>query len=109
MVCAYELMRMGLHPVVLEASDRIGGRLYSKKLGNPGDGVICELGGMRFPVSAKALFHYFEKVGVKANMGIFQTPGRKPRSAPLSTTWASHPSITRPRATIFRSLPSTPR
>ena len=74
MVCAYELMRMGLHPVVLEASDRIGGRLYSKKLGNPGDGVICELGGMRFPVSAKALFHYFEKVGVKANMGIFQTP-----------------------------------
>ena len=73
MVCAYELMRMGLHPVVLEASDRIGGRLYSKKLGNPGDGVICELGGMRFPVSAKALFHYFEKVGVKANMGIFQT------------------------------------
>ena len=61
MVCAYELMRMGLHPVVLEASDRIGGRLYSKKLGNPGDGVICELGGMRFPVSAKALFHYFER------------------------------------------------
>ena len=43
MVCAYELMRMGLHPVVLEASDRIGGRLYSKKLGSPGDGVICEL------------------------------------------------------------------
>lgn len=75
MVCAYELMRMGLHPVVLEASDRIGGRLYSKKLGNPGDGVICELGGMRFPVSAKALFHYFEKVGVKANMGDFPNPG----------------------------------
>ena len=74
MVCAYELMRMGLHPVV-EASDRIGGRLYSKKLGNPGDGVICELGGMRFPVSAKALFHYFEKVGVKANMGDFPNPG----------------------------------
>ena len=74
MVCAYELMRMGLHPVVLEASDRIGGRLYSKKLGSPGDGVICELGGMRFPVSAKALFHYFEKVGVKANMGIFPNP-----------------------------------
>ena len=55
MVCAYELMRMGLHPVVLEASDRIGGRLYSKKLGNPGDGVICELGGMRFRIGQGAL------------------------------------------------------
>ena len=56
MVCAYELMRMGLHPVVLEASDRIGGRLYSKKLGNPGDGVICELGGMRFPYRPRRSF-----------------------------------------------------
>lgn len=75
MVCAYELMRMGLQPVVVEATDRIGGRLYSKKLGSPGNGVICELGGMRFPVSAKALFHYFNKVGIKSNMGDFPNPG----------------------------------
>jgi NADPH-dependent 2,4-dienoyl-CoA reductase/sulfur reductase-like enzyme len=27
MVTAYEAMRMGLHPVLVEASDRIGGRL----------------------------------------------------------------------------------
>lgn len=78
MVSAYELMRMGLHPVVLEASDRIGGRLYSKKLGSPDNGVICELGGMRFPVSAKALFHYFEKVGLKSNLGDFPNPGTAP-------------------------------
>lgn len=75
MVCAYELMRMGLHPVVLEAADRVGGRLYSKKLGSPGNGVICELGGMRFPVSAKSLFHYFGKVGIEPNMGDFPNPG----------------------------------
>lgn len=75
MVAAYELLRMGLHPVVLEATDRIGGRLYSKKLGEPGNGVVCELGGMRFPVSAKALFHYFSKVGISANMGDFPNPG----------------------------------
>ena len=58
MVCAYELMRMGLHPVVLGIRPHWRSPV-SKKLGNPGDGVICELGGMRFPVSAKALFHYF--------------------------------------------------
>lgn len=75
MVSAYELLRMGLQPVVLEATDRIGGRLYSTKLGDPSNEVICELGGMRFPISAKALFHYFKKVGISENMGDFPNPG----------------------------------
>ena len=36
-VAAYEAMRMGLHPVVVEASDRIGGRFYSHVTGDPQD------------------------------------------------------------------------
>lgn len=78
MVAAYEAMRMGLHPVVVEASDRIGGRLYSYVAGNPLDpanSVICEMGAMRFPISGKALMHYFEKVGMTANSADFPNPG----------------------------------
>ena len=78
MVAAYEALRMGLHPVVVEASDRIGGRMYSKVVGDPkvpADNVICELGAMRFPVSGKALMHYFDKVGMTANSADFPNPG----------------------------------
>ncbi|KGE65900.1 MULTISPECIES: NAD(P)/FAD-dependent oxidoreductase [Pseudomonas] len=78
MVAAYEAMRMGLHPVVVEASDRIGGRLYSYVAGDPldpADSVICEMGAMRFPISGKALMHYFEKVGMTANSADFPNPG----------------------------------
>lgn len=78
MVAAYEAMRMGLHPVVVEASDRIGGRLYSHVAGDPQDpanSVICEMGAMRFPVSGKALMHYFDKVGMTANSTNFPNPG----------------------------------
>jgi len=82
LVAAYELLRMGLHPVVMEASERIGGRLYSKRLGNPDNPVICELGGMRFPVSAKTLYYYFDKVGMSSNSTEFPNPGT---SAAVST------------------------
>ena len=48
-VAAYELMKLGLHPVVYE-SGRLGGRLRSQPFEGAND-VIAELGGMRFPVS----------------------------------------------------------
>lgn len=78
MVAAYEAMRLGLHPVVVEASDRIGGRFHSHVAGDPQDpnnSVICELGAMRFPVSGKALMHYFDKVGMMANSTDFPSAG----------------------------------
>ncbi len=61
-VTAYELMKLGLKPVLYEA-DRIGGRLRSETF-KGGDGTIAELGAMRFPPSATTLFHYFDKVGL---------------------------------------------
>lgn len=78
LVAAYEAMRMGLHPIVVEASGRIGGRLYSHVVGDrndPRDRVICELGAMRFPKSGKALMHYFDKVGMSTNSADFPNPG----------------------------------
>ncbi len=48
MVAAYELMKLGLRPVVYEAS-HMGGRLRSQQFEGAPTGVIAELGGMRFP------------------------------------------------------------
>jgi tryptophan 2-monooxygenase len=58
MVAAYELMKLGLKPVLYEA-DRIGGRLRSEPF-PAAPGVVAELGGMRFPVSSRTLFHYID-------------------------------------------------
>ena len=63
MIAAYELMRLGLKPVIYEAG-RIGGRLRSQPF-EGADGVIAELGGMRFPSSSTAFFHYLGKVGLE--------------------------------------------
>lgn len=60
MVAAYELMKLGLKPVLYE-SRRIGGRLHSEPFKCAED-VIAELGGMRFPRSGTAFFHYIDKL-----------------------------------------------
>jgi lysine 2-monooxygenase len=62
MVAAYELMELGLRPVVYERG-RIGGRLRSHEF-EGAEGVIAELGGMRFPVSGTSFFHYANRVGL---------------------------------------------
>ncbi len=62
-VAAYELMKLGLKPVIF-ASDRIGGRLRSEPF-KDGDGAFAELGAMRFPPSSTALFHYLDLVGLQ--------------------------------------------
>jgi len=62
-VAAYELMKLGLKPVVYEAS-KLGGRLRSQAF-NGTDGIIAELGGMRFPVSSTAFYHYVDKLGLE--------------------------------------------
>ena len=63
LVAAYELMKLGLRPVVYEQG-RLGGRLRSQAF-ESGDGVIAELGGMRFPLSGAAFFHYADMLGLK--------------------------------------------
>ena len=63
LVAAYELMKLGLKPVVYEAS-RLGGRLRSQAF-EGAEGVVAELGGMRFPVSSTAFYHYVDKLGLQ--------------------------------------------
>ncbi len=63
LVTAYELMKLGLKPVVYEA-DQIGGRLRTASfLAAPQ--ITCDLGGMRFPVSSKALYYYIDLLGLE--------------------------------------------
>jgi tryptophan 2-monooxygenase len=66
LVAAYELMKLGLKPVVYEAS-RMGGRLRSQAFVGPAGapGIVAELGGMRFPASSTAFFHYVNRLGLK--------------------------------------------
>jgi lysine 2-monooxygenase len=62
-VAAYELMELGLRPVVYESA-RIGGRLRSHEF-QGATGVVAELGGMRFPVSGTSFFHYADRLGLR--------------------------------------------
>ena len=61
-VAAYELMKLGLRPVVYESA-RLGGRLRSQAF-EGGDGAIAELGGMRFPRTSRCFYHYADMVGL---------------------------------------------
>ena len=63
LVAAYELMKLGVKPVVYEAS-QMGGRLRSQAF-EGAEGVVAELGGMRFPVSSTAFYHYVDKLGLR--------------------------------------------
>jgi monoamine oxidase len=62
-VTAYELMKMGLKPVIYEA-DQIGGRMRSASFEGYPD-VVAEMGAMRFPPSSTALFHYIDELGLE--------------------------------------------
>ena len=55
---AYELMKLGLKPVIYE-SRRLGGRLHSEPF-KAGNDVVAELGGMRFPRSSTAFYRYLD-------------------------------------------------
>ncbi|MFE7567824.1 flavin monoamine oxidase family protein [Streptomyces sp. NPDC057539] len=63
-VAAYELMKMGLKPVVYEA-DRIGGRLRTVGFEGCEPELTAEMGAMRFPPSSTALRHYIDLAGLE--------------------------------------------
>ena len=63
MVTAFELMKLGLKPVVYE-SRRLGGRLHSEPF-KGAEGIVAELGGMRFPASGRAFLHYLNLFGLE--------------------------------------------
>lgn len=73
LAAAYELLRAGVDVTLFEASDRIGGRLYSKSF-VAGSADLAELGAMRFPPSEELLFRYIDQFGIKTTPN-FPDPG----------------------------------
>ncbi|MGE3360935.1 MAG: flavin monoamine oxidase family protein [Acidimicrobiia bacterium] len=78
LTAAYELLKLGLRPVLYE-SRRIGGRLRSEPFASA-DGVVAELGGMRFPVSSTCFYHYLDLLGLQTR------PFPNPLTAAAPTT-----------------------
>jgi monoamine oxidase len=64
LVAAWELLRAGHHPVVLEARGRVGGRIYT--LREPfAEGLYAEVGAMRIPRSHALTLAYCERFGLR--------------------------------------------
>ncbi len=62
----YELKRAGHTPIILEAQQRIGGRVYT--LRDPfTEGLYAEVGAMRIPRAHSLTMAYIEKFGLKTN------------------------------------------
>ncbi len=87
LVAAYELMRAGHRPVLLEARPRVGGRIYT--LREPfTHGLYAEAGAMRIPRAHRLTMAYIQKFGLKTRDFTMDNPrawvyvgGRKLRLA----------------------------
>lgn len=75
LVAATELLRAGVDDITLfESRDRLGGRAWSKPFDPHYPHLIAELGAMRFPPSATALFHYLNRHNIATSVS-FPDPG----------------------------------
>ncbi|MBD2195505.1 MULTISPECIES: flavin monoamine oxidase family protein [Calothrix] len=73
LVAAYELERMGHEVDIMEASPRIGGRIWTHRFGNEPDAPYAELGAMRIPSAHQHTLHYVHKLGLSDKLCKFVT------------------------------------
>jgi tryptophan 2-monooxygenase len=77
---AYELSKAGADVQVIEATNRIGGRLDARHFpradGSP-SATMAEMGAMRFPPTGEPFFHYLQQFGVET-VPDFPNPGKVP-------------------------------
>ena len=87
LAAGFELKRAGHTPVILEAQQRVGGRVYT--LRDPfTEGLYAEVGAMRIPRAHTLTMAYVEKFGLKTNDFTMDNPnayhymgGRKVRAS----------------------------
>jgi tryptophan 2-monooxygenase len=77
-VAAYELLKLGLKPIVFESSDRIGGRNWSKPFRDPNgpSDAFAEMGAMRVPTQNYVFYYYVGLLGLAVKE--FPDPGKVP-------------------------------
>lgn len=72
LVTAYELERLGHEVEVIEASDRIGGRIHTHRFTGEA-GPFAELGAMRIPSAHRLTLHYIAELGLQDQVLPFHT------------------------------------
>ncbi|MET9232604.1 NAD(P)/FAD-dependent oxidoreductase [Lentzea sp. NPDC003310] len=72
LVTAYELERLGHSVEVVEASDRIGGRVHTHRFAGEA-GPFAELGAMRIPSAHRLTLHYIAELGLREQVLPFHT------------------------------------
>ncbi|MFN2468389.1 MAG: flavin monoamine oxidase family protein [Gaiellaceae bacterium] len=86
LVAAFELERQGHEPVVLEAQNRVGGRIYTLRSFAPG--LYAEAGGMRIPRAHDLTLEYCRIFGLELRpflmgnpQGLVHVGGQRMRAA----------------------------
>jgi tryptophan 2-monooxygenase len=74
LLAAYQLLKTGADVLILEASDRAGGRLYTEHP-IPGSAAAFELGAMRVPPCEQIFNYYTKQFGIHPG-GQFPDPGK---------------------------------
>jgi tryptophan 2-monooxygenase len=74
LLAAYQLMQLGAKPVMLEATERAGGRLHTVHP-IPGQAAAFEMGAMRVPPCEQLFGYYAERFGLRPG-GQFPDPGQ---------------------------------
>ncbi|MEA2622745.1 MAG: monoamine oxidase, partial [Chloroflexota bacterium] len=72
LVAAFELKRQGHRPVVLEAQNRVGGRIYTLRTFAPG--LYAEAGGMRIPRAHDLTLEYCDLFGLPMRPFVMGNP-----------------------------------
>ncbi|MEO1377787.1 MAG: NAD(P)/FAD-dependent oxidoreductase [Cyanobacteria bacterium J06635_10] len=73
LIAAYELEKMGHTVDIIEASNRIGGRIWTHRFGEENDAPYAELGAMRIPHSHQHTLHYVNEMGLSDRLCKFVT------------------------------------
>lgn len=73
LVAAYELERLGYTVEVLEASKRVGGRIYTHSFGAGPETPFAELGAMRIPTNHRHTMRYVSRLGLGGDVEEFRS------------------------------------
>jgi len=86
LAAALELLRCGVQVTIFEATDRVGGRLFTSP-SSSGDGNVFEMGAMRFTPSERVLHNYCNQFNASGAANIVFDTGDFPDPGGNDTTY----------------------